>query len=106
MQVMLDQPYNDLSHMEIWAGEYSNLPSTSGFLTVFASTTSNFTATGTVCVRNTAITSETSGVVTCPPVAGTRYVSQTSPACIPAWCLNAPESGRTSRFSYICCCGN
>lgn len=76
----MDQPYDDVTHMEIWAGEYSNWQSTSGYLTVFLSTTANFTATGTACVRNTAITTETSGVVTCPPVTGARYVSRTRPA--------------------------
>lgn len=72
LQVTLDRTYDAALSLEVWAGD-GNYWSSSGYLTVYASTTSNFTATGMVCVRGTAITTGTSGVITCPALTGALY---------------------------------
>lgn len=75
LQLELDQAYDDLLHMEIWAGQPTGYYSASGFLTVWLSPTANFTATGTACIRNTAILGGTSAVVTCPPISKALYLT-------------------------------
>lgn len=81
LQVTLDSTSDAAMSMEIWAGD-GGFSSSSGYLTVYVSTTHNFTATGTVCVRGTAITIGTSGVITCPAITGALYGERPHLACI------------------------
>lgn len=72
IQVQLDGVYSDISHMRIWAGNPAKT-SSSGFLSVWLSRTTNFTATGTRCVRGVAIMTGLDGVITCPAVSNALY---------------------------------
>ena len=72
IQVQLDGVYSDISHMRIWAGDPART-SSSGFLSVWLSRTTNFTATGTRCVRGVAIMAGLDGVITCPAVSNALY---------------------------------
>lgn len=68
--------YSDISYIRIWAGLAVNLGlttgtsstggSNSGFLTVWLSTSTNFTTTGIKCAQGVNIITNQDGIVTCP----------------------------------------
>lgn len=67
-------PYNDVSYMRVAAGQAAGY-SSGGFLTVWVSPTSNFTATGTRCVSGIGIIAGVEATVTCPPANATAFVT-------------------------------
>lgn len=67
-------PYSDISYMRIAAGNPTGT-SLSGFLTVWVSPTTNFTATGTKCVSGIGIIGGVEATVTCPAANGTQFVT-------------------------------
>lgn len=73
MQVQLVGAFSDISHIRIWGGLTGT--SSAGFLTVWLSSGTNFTATGTKCVEGVGIIPGVDAVVTCPTVAGSRFVT-------------------------------
>lgn len=72
-QVTLTVPADDISGVIIFAGS-TTLTSSSGYLSVYLSTTTNFTA-GTLCAQGVAIIAGGKGAVTCPNATGVRYVT-------------------------------
>lgn len=75
LQIALDGVYTKLIHLEIWAGAVCDVcKSTSGFLSVYLSSTTNYTA-GTRCARGINIVAETSGLITCEEAANVSYVT-------------------------------
>lgn len=78
IQVQLEggSVFSDIATIQIWAGITGTVAS-SRCLTVWLSSGTNFTATGTACVRCMNITagSSASSVVTCPQVSGVGYVT-------------------------------
>ena len=99
--------------MIIFAGQVFGA-STAGFLTVWVSPTTNFTATGTKCVEGIGILPGVDTAVTCPAAAGTQYVTieRRDVLTEDILVINELQVFRSSEFhlpacmvSYNCCQG-
>jgi hypothetical protein len=81
IQIQMDAAYSDVGYMQIWAGRVSS-ESSSGYLSVFLSPTTNFSSgDATACAAGAGVNIMAlpspggSGVVTCPPANSTLYVT-------------------------------
>lgn len=74
MQAILDKSYNTIAFIFLAGGTLGST-SSSGFLTVWISTGTNFSTTGVKCSQGVGIIAGRDGYVTCPQMNGVNYVT-------------------------------
>lgn len=72
IQVELDKPYSGVLNLQIWAGD-KRQQSSSSFITLWLSPTTNHTSTGVVCQRGVSMLAEESAMYQCPQASNVRY---------------------------------
>lgn len=83
LQAQFNGSYDDITHIHIWAGyKTPTTDSNSGYLTVWLSSSANFSDTGLKCIEGLAVLQERSAYVICPQYTGARYVSGAACACM------------------------
>jgi hypothetical protein len=78
IQITLSQPEDGVTAVIIYGGAKTGAVTSSGFLTVYLSQTTNFTAPGTSIACQGGIigvVAGTAGAVACPDFLGTQYVT-------------------------------